>query len=379
MSCGCGNVSGDCHCGGGISSVNNNTGCCETPCAACPTSTVDCETLPSALDNFTRSFFGSVTKTEINGVVTWILPCNLDIGLTNNPRGDNEGLACYFLRLFKDGIVGLTGPSGNTGSAGTNGNNAYAVMTSAITTPTPAHPNTTFNIIPNPLIQEGLSIFIPGAGWLTVTTATNNETIFATLIQQVSSPLATIPAGTLVLPTGPRGITITGSQGPVGVTGPQGGQGATGATGATGAVGAVGPAGAIVTNANTLVEVTGGADYTLTAAYAKVDFGATDLEITLAAAGTYLVTYQITGVQATGTVRQWATKLFNATTALDIPSSESLFVITNDPASRSFNSTTLVTTATVNNLIQIYAKSDNAIITQQIQQLDSRLIYVRLA
>lgn len=377
MSCNCANGPAGCHCGG--ASANNNTGCCESPCAACPTSTVDCESLPSALDNFTRSFFGSVVKTEINGVVTWILPCNLDVGLPNNPRGDAEGLACYFLRLFRDGIVGLTGPSGNTGSAGTDGNNAYAVMTSAIVTPTPSNPNTVFNIIPNPIITEGLDIFIDGVGWLRVTTVSNNETVFATLVEQVSSPDPTIPAGTLVLPTGPRGISVTGSQGPQGSTGPQGSQGATGATGAPGAAGPVGPAGAAATNANTLAAVTGGTDYTMTAAYAKLDFGATDLEVTLATPGTYYIAAQLTGIQNSGVTRDWSMKFFNATTAVDVPESIALVHYTPSVDRRSFSFFTLVTTATNNNIIQIYVASDSAAATQTIEQQDSRLLYIKLS
>lgn len=340
---------------------------------------MDCESLPSALDNFTRSFFGSVTKTEINGVVTWILPCNLDVGLTNNPRGDAEGLACYFLRLFRDGIVGLTGPSGQTGASGTDGNNAYAVMTSAIVTPTPSNPNTAFNIIPNPIITEGLDIFIDGAGWLRVTTVSNNETVYATLVEQVSSPDPTIPAGTLVLPTGPRGVSIVGPPGPQGSTGPQGSQGATGATGAPGATGPVGPAGATATNTNTLVAVTGGTDYTMTAAYAQLDFGATDLQLTLATAGTYLVQLQLSGVQNSATQKQWSMKLFNSTTALDVPESEAYFNLNVDPLPRSISTFTIVTTSTVNNVIQVFVKVDAAGATQTVQQLNSRILYVKLA
>jgi hypothetical protein len=68
--------------------------------------------LPSQIQNFTQQFFGDVVKTEVDGQVIWSLPCDLDIGLPNNQRGAGEGLACYFLRLSEEGIIGLTGPQG---------------------------------------------------------------------------------------------------------------------------------------------------------------------------------------------------------------------------------------------------------------------------
>src|SRR5258706_4602955 len=106
-----------------MSCSDTNNGCCGSPCAITAANTAACETLPSQIENFTLQFFGTVFKTEVDGIVTWSLPCSLDVGLPNNPRGVDEGLACYFLRLFNDGIVGLTGPQGAAGTAGTNGTN----------------------------------------------------------------------------------------------------------------------------------------------------------------------------------------------------------------------------------------------------------------
>ena len=80
---------------------------CDNPCAIVEHNTVQCESLPSRVENFTKNFFGDVVRTEVNGQVVWSLPCGLDVGLPANPRGLDEGLACYFLRLFNDGIVGL--------------------------------------------------------------------------------------------------------------------------------------------------------------------------------------------------------------------------------------------------------------------------------
>ncbi len=89
---------------------------CSNPCSAAAGNTAACESTASALDNFIAHFFGEITKTELNGVVTWQLPCDLDVGLENNPRLQSEGLACYFLRLFQSGITGATGPQGPAGA-----------------------------------------------------------------------------------------------------------------------------------------------------------------------------------------------------------------------------------------------------------------------
>jgi len=67
------------------------------------------ESLASAVSNFTFQFFGGVTKTLVDGTVTWTLPCNLDAGLEGNPRLEGEGLACYFLRLLEEGSASVNG------------------------------------------------------------------------------------------------------------------------------------------------------------------------------------------------------------------------------------------------------------------------------
>lgn len=69
------------------------------------------ETLPSSLSNFIADFYGSLTKTTVNGRVVWTLPCDLDTGLESNPRETGEGLACYFVRLIEDlATAGVGGP-----------------------------------------------------------------------------------------------------------------------------------------------------------------------------------------------------------------------------------------------------------------------------
>lgn len=372
----CSSCSGDCSCNQNIDATN---GC--APCGQCPTNSADCETLPSALQNFIDAFFGSVTKTEVNGEVVWTLPCSLDVGLENNPRGANEGLACYFLRLFQDGLLGLTGPKGDTGDQGADGRNAYTITTQSFVTPTVGSPNTQFNVIPNPILGVGLEIFIEGCGWLEITNIFQDQTVFATLITPVPIQIATIPAGEVVLPTGPRGAGLTGATGPTGPKGDQGLQGVTGNAGAAGVTGPTGPSGAAATNSNSVLSVTGGSDYAMTASYAKLDFGVVDLEITLPVAGEYLVLISLEMLNNSGAHRQWSFKLFNFTTSTDVPESETQHAIL-DVAGTTIEQRTIwarVVTATDNNVIQIYTKSSSATATQTIYQLNSRISYIRLS
>lgn len=356
---------------------NNNSGC--VPCGSCPTNSADAESLPSQIENFSQQFFGDVTKTEVNGAVTWTLPCSLDIGLPGNPRGSSEGLACYFLRLFDEGIVGLTGPQGAAGAAGAAGNNAYTVVTTSFAAPTVGNPISQFNIIPSSVVSVGQTIFVPGVGWLLVDQIFQSTTVFTTLVELIAIPVATVTPGTLVLPTGPRGLTVTGPVGATGATGAIGATGATGATGAVGPTGATGAAGTAVTNQNS--SVTGGpTDYVMTASYAKVDFGLNDLEVTLPTAGTYLVIAQIGGVQNSGATRLWSFKLYNSTTATDVSASET-FSSTVDGSTNPHQKWCLglVTTAAANDVIQLYATSNSATVTQTINVTGSAMLYVKLA
>ena len=144
--------------------MSNNCNPCN-PCNTSLTNTAACESLPSQISNFTAQFFGVVIKTEVDGEVVWTLPCSLDVGLPNNARQPDEGLACYFLRLFEEGIIGLTGPQGETGSAGTNGNNAYTVTLQGFTQPDAGNPNIQVLTAYNPAIMEGSYILIEDSGF----------------------------------------------------------------------------------------------------------------------------------------------------------------------------------------------------------------------
>lgn len=75
--------------------------------SCCPTvTTTTCdpnnEPLSSALNNFITLFFGTLTKTCVNGVIVWTLPCDLEAGAAGFPRNSGESLGCYFTRFIVD-------------------------------------------------------------------------------------------------------------------------------------------------------------------------------------------------------------------------------------------------------------------------------------
>lgn len=255
---------------------------CNNPCGRGPHNSAKCESLPSQISNFTEQFFGTVVKTEINGQVTWSLPCQLDVGLPGNPRGVDEGLACYFLRLFRDGLGGLKGDPGKPGTPGANGTNSYTILTQSFVQPTQQSPLVQFVVLPNPAIVAGMNVFIAGSGYYLVTAVLPGGVIFATF--QVSAPnaVAVVQPGSLVIPTGANAVGV------------QGAPGATGATGAMGATGPQGPAASNHTEQNGFVYATGSnAPYSLTSGYLPLNFGGLLLEFIAPESGTYLVTATI--------------------------------------------------------------------------------------
>lgn len=255
--------------------TNLTTATCNNPCGVTQTNTPACESLPSQIQNFTTQFFGEVIKTEVNGEIVWSLPCSLDVGLPNNPRGADEGLACYFLRLFRDGIGGLTGPRGLTGAAGADGANAYTVTVQSFAQPNINSPLVQIVILPNPTIIEGSGIFVEHSGIYQVTSVATGGVVFATFVSSVASPLATIPAGSKVVPMWPT----TGAQGP---QGPQGIQGPAGESfpGEHGVSSACEQSG---------LAKAGASAWAIPAAMAVIDFTEEKLEFAPPEAGTYLV------------------------------------------------------------------------------------------
>ena len=88
-------------------------------CQACNCNPCQCEPcdpnnepLASALNNFITAFFGSVTKTCVNGQVVWALPCDLEAGCDDFPRLPGEGIACYFMRFFCSAMADYTAGKG---------------------------------------------------------------------------------------------------------------------------------------------------------------------------------------------------------------------------------------------------------------------------
>jgi len=361
--------------------INGNSGNCNcNPCTACPENTVDCETLPSALDNFTQQFFGQIERTVIDGKIAWILPCDLDVGLDGNPRGDDESLACYFLRLFREGIIGQLGPKGDTGAQGTNGRNAYTVITSAFNAPTAENPNSQFTVIPSPVISIGQTVFVSTLGWLVITDIFEGSVVFTTLVELIPGSAAVITPGQIVLPTGPRGLSIKGDTGDQGIKGDQGEQGVQGGTGTPGATGPTGPAGAAATNSQG--EQTGGTtDFTVTNIDQKIDFGTADLDLALPTAGTYLVVFILAGRNDTGATRRWRVYLKNQTTATDVPNSEFNFVAFNESQVDRFQELVMFAFATTSGdgeIIEGRIESSSAAATQLIDFTNSKSMFIKL-
>ncbi len=228
---------------------------CENPCSQTqPLNTAACELLSSQIENFNLNFFGEVFKTEVNGHVNWSLPCRLDVGLPNNSRGATEPLACYFLRLLQNGVVGAPGEQGVPGYSGVNGRTPYVQIYSGFLQPVEGSTVTVQIFGYNPTMLPGMDVFIPGSGWYQILDAaeslgrarTDPAVGWVTLTLQVAvvSPIGFIQAGTYLLPTGKVGDA--GAQGATGIPGPQGGPGPVGATGAAGAQGVAAPSQSVV-------------------------------------------------------------------------------------------------------------------------------------
>jgi len=186
-----------------MSSTNSDCGC--GPCGNQPV-VVDAskEPLTSVIDNFVLQFFGTVTKEVVNGEIVWVLPCDLDTGVPENPRLPDEGLACYFKRLFLAGVVGMQGPAGAAGTNGAAGINAFTTVKTLFASPTLSNPDVTFAVQDASGIAVGSIYFVATLGWLQVF-ATATQSVSATLLQTVDSPAVSVLVGALVTPSGPRG------------------------------------------------------------------------------------------------------------------------------------------------------------------------------
>ncbi len=334
---------------------------CDNPCSHGPGNTARCESLPSQIQNFTTQFFGVVVKTEVNGQVVWSLPCSLDVGLPNNPRSVDEGLACYFLRLFHEGIVGLTGPQGNPGANGANGNNAFTIVLRGFSQPTIANPVVQVVTQFNPAMYPGIFVNIQGSGWYSINETDGNGVLLLTLVRAADNAPATIPAGRLVVPSGFPGASITG---------PQGQQGPKGDTGASGST---------FTTTNGFYFAGVGTDYALPVTYSQVDFVNSQPLVLLPAAGIYLVTATVGVIGNTGIVSgdSVSLKLYNTSVAADVDGSTQEISNLIDGQLASVSITVRVQTDSPSQTVALFGKCGTAN-KASVRALHTTLTYVRV-
>lgn len=180
---------------------NSNKPCCPStaPNAAD-------EALDSQVANLIGKLFGFATKSiGQNGEVTWTLPCNLDGQIAGFPRLPGEGLLCYFLRFYADGITGAQGIPGIQGPVGPHGLSAYSTITAPFPQPTVEAPLFSFGVEHADWVCPQMILFVTNVGWARVEAVTGN-TVAAVLLRAINAPPATVPAGGSVAPTGPQGF-----------------------------------------------------------------------------------------------------------------------------------------------------------------------------
>lgn len=342
-------------------SCNSNTSNCLNPCEVTQLNTPTCESVPSQIENFTKQFFGSVTKTEVDGQVVWVLPCDLDVGLPNNARMADEGLACYFLRLFNEGIVGLTGPEGQPGAPGEDGAEPFTVTLLSFLQPSLAAPQVTVKTYFNPLFAEGINVFIEGSGWYNLDTLDNSGFLYLTLTKALSGAPVTITAGKKVIPAGYPG------QSGVGTVGPQGPVGATGATGPT------------PTTTNGFYFATLGTDDVLANVPTAVTFVNSSPQVLLPAVGTYLLTavVDVKGLAGIALNDFVTASLFNTTIAGSVEGSAHKVsnLVTDQRTQIVINA--IYSTAGANQTVALYADCTTAA-AASVVALNTTLSYVRV-
>jgi hypothetical protein len=250
------------------------------------------EPLQSQINNFVSVLYGSVTKIEdpATDSVRWILPCGLGVGLPSNPRGLDEGIACYFLRLMAQVAVENQGPPGLAGLNGSKGSSGFTFTFVAFNTP-PVGSSVSIQTAFTPAICPGGNIFVQSSGWYSVISADGLGGIQAVLVKAlpgagvVAPGSAVTPVGVekMAGPPGKNGIAglpgIPGIAGPVGTQGPQGPQGRTGN----------------LTSLNGIYLGAGGLDFAATqTAFTPVNFGIVSGEasIQLPQQGKYLILCQ---------------------------------------------------------------------------------------
>lgn len=336
---------------------NPNFGCSANPCTVTQTNTAACESLPSQIQNFSDQFFGEVIKTEVDGEVVWSLPCSLETGLPNNPRAAGEGLACYFLRLFDEGIVGLTGPAGATGSTGADGRNAYTVTLQSFVQPASGGVVQVLTAY-NPAILVGMRVFIDTSGWYQVNLTDTSGMLFLTLIRAADAAPATISAGKVVVPAGFEGAAIVGPQGP---SGPQGDPGET------------------TTNTNGFYFVVVGTDYRLQTVYGQVSFTTSVPAFILNTPGKYLLSavIDLVGLAGVGTGDKASFKIRNLTSLTDVPGSEHVVSRLSQDERKQVVINSIYTTLAANQQITLFGVCDSPDVISAVA-LNTTFSFIRL-
>jgi len=221
------------------------------PCEEGAEISAENEPLSSVLDNFVTLLLGNLEKTVVDGSVVWVLPCDLDTGLPDNPKLEDEPVLCYFQRLLVEGIQGLQGEEGEDGEAGADGQAGFTFTSASFDQPTEESPNITIQVEVGSLVPIGSTIFVEESGYYEVVSRSTN-TCQCALLEAVLSPVDPVTPGSLVLVSGPEGPT-----GPVGPEGPEGPQGDVGDDGPAGDDGADGIAGYTTTTAGAVQPAVG--------------------------------------------------------------------------------------------------------------------------
>lgn len=342
-----------------LDTCSNGFMSCGNPCTSATPNTAANESLPSQIENFTKQFFGDVIKTEVNGVVSWSLPCSLDVGLPSNARGATEPLACYFLRLFADGVMGTPGPAGAPGVNGVDGRNAYTILTRSFTQPTLNNPELQLHVVANPAIAAGMLIFVDTSGWYRVEGTAPDGTLFVTFLYPVVQPAAQIENGRLVVPAGAQGLSTPGAQGATGGKGPTGDRGAPGPQGAPGLPGLPAPVTG-VTNNNGQYHTDVGTIWTNPSGgspvWTEVDFTVSKPNFTLSAAGTYLFTATV-ALKANSSGVDVSVRLYNVDQAIPV---DGTTVLNASTTTRILSITAIHTTLAPNEVVRLEAYGKSA-------------------
>jgi len=115
--------------------------------------------------------------------------------------------------------------------------------------------------------------------------------------------------------------------------------------------------------------------------YSTVIFGTDQIDVTLPTAGTYQIIINVSITTAPGTGNKVYTfKMFNSTTALDVPNSEVETLFIDEASNHRWQIVLVATVATLtaNNVIQLKLKPQSIAGTQVIYSDQTRLFWLKL-